>query len=157
MIRLGQGHPRLSPSRACVPPSQLGCRGSCTVRGYPSSPDKGCGNHPVPGRAEGRGGATGAARRRQRLRQVPAGVSLPPPWRHSPRAAPGWDPRCLPAARARTLCAVPRFSRLGTGRGGRPARCPGPRARVRERVLGAQQLQRASPAHAPPALLAPPS
>lgn len=44
------------------------------------------------------------------------------------------------------------------GRGGRPPGCPGPWARVRERVLGgaAQQLQRASPARAPPVRMAPP-
>lgn len=118
VTRLGQGHPRLSPSRACVPLSQLGCRGPCTARGYPSSPDKGCGKDLAPERAEGGGGATGAARRRQRLRQVPASVSPPPPWRHSPRPAPGWDLRWLPAARARTLCAAPRSSRLGPGAAG---------------------------------------
>lgn len=43
------------------------------------------------------------------------------------------------------------------GRGGRPPRCPGPRARVRERVRGAQQLRRASPAHAPPVRLTTPT
>lgn len=103
------------------------------------------------------GGATGAARRRQRLRQVPAGVSPPPPWRHSPRPAPGWDSRWLPAARARTLRAVPRSSRLGPGAAGVllgvPVRGPGSVSAC----WGGQQLQRASPARAPPVRMAPPT
>lgn len=105
------------------------------------------------------GGATGAARRRQRLRQVPAGVSPPPLWRHSPRPAPAWDPRWLPAARARTLHAAPRSSRPGPGAAGVllgvPVRGPGSASACWGGA--AQQLQRASPARAPPVRMAPPT
>lgn len=130
MTRLGQSHPRLSPSRACVPRSlPAGMQGVWHWAKGPLFPGQGVrqGSRALEG---GRGGgATGAARRRQRLRQVPAGVSPPPPWRHSPRPAPAWDPRWLPAARARTLHATPRSSRPGPGAAGVllgvPVRGPG--------------------------------
>lgn len=148
---------RLSPSRACVPLSQLGCRGSCTARGYPSSPGQGV--RQPSGAWEG-----GRGRRRD--------------WGCAPQTkAPTGPRRRLPATSVATLTSAgsrlrssvaarrPRPDPLRcaplleawAGRGGRPPRCPGPRARVRERVRGAQQLRRASPAHAPPALLTPPT
>lgn len=156
--RLGQGHPRLSPSRACVPRSlPAGMQGVWHWAKGPLFPGQGVWQGSRAWEGGRGGGATGAERRRQRLRQVPAGVSLPPPWRHSPRPASGWDPRWLPAARARTLHAAPRSSRLGPGAAGVllvvPVRGPGS-----ARAGGAaQQLQRASPARAPPVRMGPPT